>query len=62
MLRTLHDLKRVEIVWPTAPLSPSTLMALRRTCHVSIDEPISDELLAKIHEIPMVKRARRLKF
>lgn len=38
VLRTLHDLKRVEIVWPTAPLSPSTLMALRRTCHVSIDE------------------------
>ena len=31
-------------------------------CYVSVDEPISDELLAKIHEIPMVKRARRLKF
>ncbi|WP_293810404.1 phosphoglycerate dehydrogenase, partial [uncultured Bosea sp.] len=31
-------------------------------CYVSVDEPISDELLDKIHEIPMVKRARRLKF
>ena len=31
-------------------------------CYVSVDEPISDELLDRIHEIPMVKRARRLKF
>jgi D-3-phosphoglycerate dehydrogenase len=31
-------------------------------CYVAVDEPVSDELLAKIHEIPMVKRARRLKF
>lgn len=38
VLRTLHALNRVDIVWPTSPLSPSTLMALRRTCHVSIDE------------------------
>ena len=31
-------------------------------CYVAVDEPISDDLLAKIHEIPMVKRARRLAF
>lgn len=31
-------------------------------CYVAVDEPISDELLARIHEIPMVKRARRLRF
>ena len=31
-------------------------------CFVAVDEPISDELLAKIDEIPMVKRARRLRF
>jgi D-3-phosphoglycerate dehydrogenase len=31
-------------------------------CYVAVDEPISDGLLAKIHEIPMVKRARRLRF
>ena len=31
-------------------------------CYVSVDEPISDELLDKIHQIPMVKRARRLRF
>ncbi len=31
-------------------------------CYVSVDEPISDELLDKIHAIPMVKRARRLRF
>ena len=31
-------------------------------CYVAVDEPVSDDLLAKIHEIPMVKRARRLKF
>jgi D-3-phosphoglycerate dehydrogenase len=31
-------------------------------CYVAVDEPISDALLDKIHEIPMVKRARRLRF
>ncbi len=31
-------------------------------CYVAVDEAISDALLARIHEIPMVKRARRLKF
>lgn len=31
-------------------------------CYVAVDEPISDALLARIHEIPMVKRARRLRF
>jgi len=31
-------------------------------CFVAVDERISDELLAKIHEIPQVKRARRLAF
>lgn len=31
-------------------------------CHVAVDEPISDALLARIHAIPMVKRARRLRF
>jgi D-3-phosphoglycerate dehydrogenase len=31
-------------------------------CYVAVDEAISDALLDQIHEIPMVKRARRLKF
>ena len=31
-------------------------------CFVAVDERISDELLAKIHQIPQVKRARRLAF
>ena len=31
-------------------------------CFVAIDEAVSDALLDRIHEIPMVKRARRLKF
>ena len=31
-------------------------------CFVAVDERISDELLARIHEIPHVKRARRLAF
>ncbi len=31
-------------------------------CYVALDEAVSDELLDKIHQIPMVKRARRLKF
>ncbi len=31
-------------------------------CFVAVDERISDDLLAQIHEIPQVKRARRLAF
>jgi len=31
-------------------------------CFVAVDERISDDLLARIHEIPHVKRARRLAF
>ena len=31
-------------------------------CFVAVDERISDDLLARIHEIPQVKRARRLAF
>ncbi len=31
-------------------------------CFVAVDSPISDELIAKIESLPMVKRARRLKF
>jgi D-3-phosphoglycerate dehydrogenase len=31
-------------------------------CLVAVDEPVSDEVLAQIQDIPMVKRARRLAF
>jgi D-3-phosphoglycerate dehydrogenase len=31
-------------------------------CFVSVDEPVSDELLRKIEEIPQVKRARAVRF
>jgi D-3-phosphoglycerate dehydrogenase / 2-oxoglutarate reductase len=31
-------------------------------CFVAVDEAISDEVLAKIHAIPQVKRARRVSF
>ncbi|MBM6593041.1 phosphoglycerate dehydrogenase [Microvirga pudoricolor] len=31
-------------------------------CFVSVDEPVSDELLRKIEEIPQVKRARSVRF
>ena len=31
-------------------------------CFVSVDQPVSDELLRKIEEIPQVKRARAVRF
>ncbi|WP_454721042.1 MULTISPECIES: hypothetical protein [Cupriavidus] len=31
----------IETVWPEKPVSPNVLMALRRTCHVSIDEIVT---------------------
>ena len=31
-------------------------------CFVSVDQPVSDELLRRIEEIPQVKRARAVRF
>lgn len=40
-IRSLESLGKIEVVWPEKPLSPADLMALRRTCHVSIDEIVT---------------------
>jgi hypothetical protein len=37
-VKYLDGLGLVDIVWPEFPLSPSELMAIRRSCHVSVDE------------------------
>jgi D-3-phosphoglycerate dehydrogenase len=31
-------------------------------CMVAIDEPVSDEVIAKVRELPQVKRVNRLEF
>lgn len=41
ILKSLVALNRVEVIWPTKPIAPTTLMAIRRTCHVSIDEIVT---------------------
>ena len=40
-IESLVQLGRVEVVWPAVPISPYLLMALRKTCHVSIDEIVT---------------------
>lgn len=40
-IKHLQGLKLIEVVWPDQPLHPSHLMALRRRCHVSIDEIVT---------------------
>lgn len=40
-IRSLEEIGLIEVVWPDKPVSPSELMALRRTCHVSIDEIVT---------------------
>ena len=37
-IKNLQGLGLIEVVWPKQPLSPSELMAVRKFCHVSIDE------------------------
>lgn len=37
-IKHLKGLGQIEVVWPEQPLHPTLLMALRRTCHASIDE------------------------
>lgn len=41
VLKSLSDLGQIELVQPAAPVHPSILLALRRTCHVSIDEIVT---------------------
>lgn len=41
VIRGLESLGKIDVIWPEKPLSPSDLMALRRTCHVSIDEIVT---------------------
>jgi hypothetical protein len=41
VLRSLQAIRKIDLVWPTKPLHPSELMALRRKCHVSIDEIVT---------------------
>lgn len=40
-IESLEKMGLIEKVWPEQPVSPSVLMALRRTCHVSIDEIVT---------------------
>ena len=37
-IKHLQGLGLIEVVWPAKPLSPAELMAVRKNCHVSIDE------------------------
>lgn len=37
-IKNLQGLGLIEAVWPKQPLSPTELMAVRKLCHVSIDE------------------------
>lgn len=41
ILEALATLGKIELVTPEKPLSPSTLMFLRKTCHVTIDEIVT---------------------
>lgn len=40
-IKSLQALHRIDAVRPSKPLTPATLMSLRRTCHVSIDEIVT---------------------
>nr|WP_147309532.1 hypothetical protein [Cupriavidus taiwanensis] len=40
-IESLEKMGLIEKVWPEQPVSPNILMALRRTCHVSIDEIVT---------------------
>ena len=40
-IKHLQGLGLIEVVWPEHPLHPAHLMALRRRCHVSIDEIVT---------------------
>jgi hypothetical protein len=40
-IKSLAKMGLIEAVWPEQPVSPNILMALRRTCHVSIDEIVT---------------------
>ncbi len=40
-IQTLRSSGHIEVVWPSKPVSPGELMALRRTCHVTIDEIVT---------------------
>lgn len=41
ILRALHGMDQIEVVWPEKPIHPNALMALRRRCHVTIDEIVT---------------------
>ena len=40
-VKALRDSGQIEVIWPAAPVPPSVLMALRRRCHVTIDEIVT---------------------
>ena len=40
-IKHLQGLGLIEVVWPKQPLSPAELMAVRKLCHVSIDEIVT---------------------
>lgn len=40
-IESLTKMGLIEAVWPEQPVAPNVLMALRRTCHVSIDEIVT---------------------
>lgn len=39
--KSLKALNLIDLVWPAKPLPPGQLMALRRSCHISIDEIVT---------------------
>lgn len=41
VVQSLQALGRIDLVWPAQPLPPGQLMALRRSCHLSIDEIVT---------------------
>ncbi|WP_454742848.1 hypothetical protein [Cupriavidus necator] len=48
-IESLAKMGLIEAVWPEKPVSPNVLMALRRTCHVSIDEIVT----GAFHQVSM---------
>ena len=40
-IQALRSSGQIEVVWPSKPVTPGVLMALRRTCHVTIDEIVT---------------------
>ncbi|MBP0623915.1 hypothetical protein [Cupriavidus consociatus] len=48
-IESLTKMGLIEAIWPEQPVSPNVLMALRRTCHVSIDEIVT----GAFHQVSM---------